>query len=63
MSTRIICRRCKEPINEPTVHRVRIVLVNAHESALLAQVDKEDDFHHRCAADIFKEFDGGASRG
>lgn len=64
MSTQIICRRCMKPITvTDDVHRVRIVLVSAHESAPRKHVDKEDDFHHQCAAEVFRAFDTEASRG
>lgn len=57
LRTQIICRRCQEPIRADEVHRVRIMLVNAHPSAPTNHVDKEDDFHQACAAAVFHAFE------
>jgi len=54
----VTCRACGRDIPEKMVHRVRIVLTNAVKEAPPAAVDKEDDFHHACAASIFAVFDG-----
>jgi len=49
------CRRCGKPISPSSVHRLRLTLVNAAPLAPQKHTDIADDFHHGCAALIWRE--------